>query len=340
VTKILIDPSNKRVYGVEFIRDNTTHRVYARKEVVVSGGAVNSPQILLLSGVGPKEDLAPMGIPVIHDLPGVGKNLHNHVRYFVGFTINDTDTRALNWATAMEYLLFRDGLMSGTGISATTALVNTKYADPAMDHPDVQLLFGGYLADCAKTGQVGEIVGDKLNSSRHIIMFPTVLHTKSRGQIKLKSANPFDHPAIYANYLSEPEDVARLIEGIKFAMKLGETQALRRYGFKLDSTMVKGCEGFTFNTDEYWECAVRHQTMAENHQAGSCKMAPPTDPDSVVDSELRVYGVAGLRVADTSIMPTVTSGNTNAPAIMIAEKAADAIKSTWLSKRGGYQKRS
>jgi choline dehydrogenase len=258
--------------------------------------------------------------------------------YFVSFSINDTDTKPLNWATAMEYLLFRDGLMSGTGISETTGLVNSKYQDPALDHPDIQLFFGGYLADCAKTGQVGE-VGGSINDSRHIVMFPALLHPKSRGQIKLKSSNPLDYPAIYARYLTEPEDLDRLLEGVKFAVKLGETQALRRYGFKLDANKVKGCEKYTFNTDDYWRCAIRHKTGPENHQAGSCKMAPPTDPDAVVDSELRVYGVAGLRIADTSIMPAVTSGNTNAPAIMIAEKAADAIKSTWLSRRG-YQKNS
>lgn len=332
-TKVLIDPSNKRAYGVEFIRDNVTHRVYARKEIVVSGGAVNSPQLLLLSGVGPKEDLSPLGINVVHDLPGVGRNLHNHVAYFVGFTMNDTDTRPLNWATAMEYLLYRDGLMAGTGISETTALINTKYADPAADHPDMQVFFGGYLADCAKTGQVGEMGGENVNASRYVIMFPALLHPKSRGQIKLKSADPLAAPAIYARYLSEPEDVKRLVEGIKFAVRLGETQALKRYGFKLDSTKVKGCEKFTFNTDAYWECAVRYKTGPENHQAGSCKMAPASDPDAVVDSELRVYGVAGLRVADASIMPVVTSGNTNAPAIMIAEKAADSIKATWLSRK-------
>lgn len=134
VTKVLISPQTKEAYGVEVLKDGTTQVLYSTKEVIVSGGrvglvrensswliyvctgAVNSPQILLLSGIGPKQELASVNVPVVHDLPGVGKNLQNHVAYFVNFHINDTNTAPLNWATAMEYLLFRDGLMSGTGL--------------------------------------------------------------------------------------------------------------------------------------------------------------------------------------------------------------------------------
>lgn len=120
-SKVLIDPRTKTATGVEIIsQDGHTQRINAKKEVIVAGGAVNSPQILMLSGVGPQEELKRAGVRLVHNLPGVGKNLHNHVAYFINFFINDTDTRALNWATAMEYLLFRDGLMSGTGVSSVT----------------------------------------------------------------------------------------------------------------------------------------------------------------------------------------------------------------------------
>lgn len=115
VTKVLINTTTKTAYGIELLNNGATQVIYASKEVIVSGGAVNSPQILLLSGIGPKEDLEAVGVPVVHDLPGVGKNLHNHVAFFVNFNINDSNSAPLNWATAMEYLLFRDGLMSGTG---------------------------------------------------------------------------------------------------------------------------------------------------------------------------------------------------------------------------------
>lgn len=285
----------------------------------------------------------------MHHLPGVGENLHNHVAHFVNFNINDTNSAPLNWATAMEYLLFRDGLMSGTGISEVTGFVNTKYSDPRLEHPDIQLFFGGFLANCARTGQVGEKVD---NNTRSIQMIPTVLHPKSRGVLKLKDNNPLSPPLIYANYFTNPMDVKVIVEGIKFAMKLSETKgsysnssikvlriffvALKRYGFQLDRTPVQGCENLGFGTDPYWECAVKRQTGPENHQAGSCKMGPSSDPMAVVNNLLQVHGIDRLRVIDASIMPAVTTGNTNAPCIMIAEKGSDLIKSRWLTPQAGF----
>lgn len=270
-------------------------------------------------------------IPVIHNLPGVGRNLHNHLSFFLNFFINDTDTTPLNWATAMEYLLFRDGLMSGTGISEVTAFLPSRYQNPTIDNPDLQYFFGGYLANCAQTGQVGEM-SDGTANNRMINIIPCLLHPRSRGYITLKSADPLEHPKIVARYLTHPDDAKRLIDGIKIGIRMTETAALKRYGFRLDTTPVEGCENFTFGCDEYWHCALARATGPENHQAGSCKMGPPEDPMAVVDNQLRVYGVKGLRVADASIMPTVTSSNTNAPVIMIAEKAADYIKSAWLRR--------
>ncbi|XP_050300397.1 glucose dehydrogenase [FAD, quinone] [Anthonomus grandis grandis] len=333
VTKVLVNPQSKQAYGVEVLTEGGSKEIYATKEVIVSGGAVNSPQILLLSGIGPKNELEQVKVPVVHDLPGVGKNLQNHVAFFLNFNINDTNTAPLNWATAMEYLLFRDGLMSGTGISEVTGFINTKYNDPNLDHPDIQFFFGGFLANCAKTGQVGERVD---NASRQIQIIPAVLHPKSRGEIRLRDANPLSKPMIFANYFTDNNDVKVMIEGIRFALRLAETKALRRYGFQLDKTPVQGCESLTFGSDPYWECAMKRQTGPENHQAGSCKMGPRNDPLAVLAPDLRVHGIDRLRVIDTSIMPKVTTGNTNAPAIMIGEKGADIIKARWLTPAQGY----
>ncbi|XP_030373851.1 glucose dehydrogenase [FAD, quinone] isoform X2 [Scaptodrosophila lebanonensis] len=329
VTKILIHPHTKNVLGVE-VSDQfgSMRKIMVKKEVVLSAGAVNSPQILLLSGVGPKEDLLKVNVRPVHNLPGVGKNLHNHVAYFTNFFIDDADTAPLNWATAMEYLLFRDGLMSGTGISDVTAKFATRWAERP-DIPDLQLYFGGYLASCARTGQVGELLS---NSSRAIQIFPAVLNPKSRGYITLRSADPLDPPRIFANYLTDERDVKTLVEGIKFAIRLSQTSPLKQYGMRLDKTVVSGCESHAFASDAYWECAVRQNTGPENHQAGSCKMGPLHDPMAVVNHELRVHGVRGLRVMDTSIMPKVTAGNTHAPAVMIAEKGAYLLKRAWGAK--------
>lgn len=328
VTRVLIDQTTRQAYAVK-LRDSRggTQLVYANNEIILSGGAIGSPQLLQLSGVGEPGVLRRAGVAPVHALPAVGRNLHNHVAHFLTFRINDNNTAPLNWATAMEYLLFRDGLMSGTGISEVTAFINTKYANPAEDRPDIQLFFGGFLADCAKTGMVGERLD---NGSRSIQIIPTVLRPKSRGKLEISSADPYEYPKIYANYLTHPDDVKTLVEGIKFAIKLSETTALKRYGLKLDKTPVKGCEKLKFGCDAYWECAVRMQTGPENHQAGSCRMGPRGDPGAVVDNLLQVQGLDRLRVADASVMPSVTSGNTNAPVIMIGERAADFIKERWL----------
>lgn len=338
VTRVIVDPASKAAVGVEFLTSGgQLERLKVNNEVIISAGAVDSPKLLLLSGIGPREELRKVNIAPVHDLPGVGKNLHNHVAHFLNFMINDTDTTALNWATAMEYLLFRDGLMSGTGLSEVTGFVNSRLSNPADDNPDLQLFFSGYLANCARTGQVGER-SDGGNSSsptpqRSISLFPTVLHPKSRGFLTLKDNNPKTPPLIFGRYLTHPDDVKTLVDGIKIAIRLTQTAALQKYGFRIDTTPVQGCEDLPFGCDAYWECAVRRNTGAENHQAGSCKMGPDTDPSAVVSPDLKVHGVDRLRVVDCSIMPAVTSGNTNAPAIMIAEKASDLIKQRWVGKR-------
>lgn len=151
--------------------------------------------------------------------------------------------------------------------------------------PDTQFYFGGFLASCAKTGQVGELLSD---GKRSIQIFPAVLHPQSRGYITLQSNDPLAPPKIVANYFQEEHDIKVLVEGIKFAIKLSETSPLKAYGMELDRTSAKGCEKIPFGTDKYWECAVRADTGPENHQVGTCKMGPHRDPFAVVDHELRV----------------------------------------------------
>jgi choline dehydrogenase-like flavoprotein len=245
VTKVLVHPKSKTAHGVEIIDgDGFSRKILSKKEVIVSGGAVNSPQILLLSGVGPKDDLEKVNVRVVHNLPGVGKNLHNHVAYFIPFFINDSNTAPLNWATAMEYLLFRDGLMAGTGISSVTAKIASQYAEDP-NSPDIQFYFGGFLADCARTGQVGELLS---NGSRQIQIFPAVLHPKSRGYITLGSADPLQPPKIVVNYLEEEHDIKVLVEGIRFAIKLSETIPMQAYGMTLDRTKVEACKEIPFGS--------------------------------------------------------------------------------------------
>lgn len=331
-TRVVIDPKTRTVTGVEFVRNGKPGRVRVTKEVVISGGAVNSPQLLLLSGVGPAEHLQSVGVPVIHDLPGVGRNLHNHVAYFVNFNMRqENDTFDLDWASAMQYMLNRTGPMSSTGLSQVTAILNSPFADKSGNHPDLQFFFAGYLANCARTGEVNELRDESAPEARRsVLMVPVVLHPRSRGRLELASADPLQPPNIYANYLTDDQDARTLVEGIKIALKLGNTRTLKDgYGFDLDRTPAPGCEQLPFGSDDYWDCAIRSQTGPENHQAGSCKMGLDDDPEAVVNPELKVIGITGLRVADASVMRTVISGNTNAPAIMIGERVVDFIKKQW-----------
>lgn len=325
VTKILIE--NGKAVGVQYYQDGKLRVARASREIIVSGGAVNSPQILLLSGIGPKEHLKAVNVPVVKDLPGVGENLQNHVSYTVPFTINEPNEIDLNWAAAVEYIGFQKGPMAATGLSQLTGILPSSYTTP--DHPDLQFFFGGYQAACGSTGVVGAVMD---NRRRSISISPTNTRPRSRGTLRLASNDPLAKPIIHGNYLTDPMDGRILVEGINIALSLANTTALSKHNMTLNHTPLPACSKFQFLSNDYWNCAIRQDTGPENHQAGSCKMGPASDPMAVVDNQLRVHGIKGLRVADTSIMPQVVSSNTAAPAIMIGERAAAFIKSSWGSR--------
>lgn len=345
VTKVLMDPVTKRALGVEFIRDGAYQKVYAKREVILSSGAIGSPHLLMLSGIGPEKELNKVGIPVLQHSPGVGENLQDHIAvggivFLIDQPISIVMKRMVNINTAVRYAITEDGpLTSSVGLE-TVAFINTKYANSSDDWPDMNFMMtsastpsdGGTQVKTAHglSDEFYDEVFSEINNRDVFGIFPMMLRPKSRGAIKLASKNPLRYPLLYHNYLTNQDDVNVLREGVKTAVAVGETQAMKRFGARYWSKPVPNCKHLPLFTDEYWDCYIRQYTMTIYHMSCTAKMGPPSDPMAVVDSQLRVYGVQGLRVIDASIMPTITNGNIHAPVVMIAEKGADMIKQLWL----------
>nr|CAD7257710.1 unnamed protein product [Timema shepardi] len=339
VTKVIVDPITRRALGVQYRRrgETFTRTLIARKEVILCAGAIQSPQLLLLSGIGPASELLHVGIPVVYNLPRVGKNLVNHVSFTLNCLVSgETAHQRLNKKTLNQFLHTRSGPMASTGLSQRVAKelmcfeyqltgfvrLNLSDVNTPQSLPDIQVFFAGYMANDSSTGCLDEIVCD---GARYINIVPTLLRPRSKGELTLKSSDAMEPPSIKANYLQHQEDVDYLIEAIRFCERLIQTEPMRRKGVKLDTVLVAGCQHLPHGSRNYWECAIRHLTNPENHQVGTCAMGR-SEMDSVLDSRLRVHGLKGLRVVDASAIPMVPSGNINAPIIMLAERGADFIK--------------
>ncbi|XP_071448683.1 glucose dehydrogenase [FAD, quinone]-like [Hetaerina americana] len=340
VTRVLFD--GIRAVGVEYVDSSgKKNAVRATKEVILSGGSVNTPQLLMLSGVGPKEHLSELGIPVVADIPGVGRNLHNHVSVGVSFTISTPAYQSLDLAALNRYVTEHDGPLSSTGLTQGTAFLVSKYQDDK-EFPDLQVFFDGFSARCSRTGQPmectdGRTTGDCGRTT--ITARPTNVLPLSRGHLELHSTDPFEQPDMYAEYFSVEKDLLVLIEGIKLMINVTQTAALASYDFRLNDTNVAGCEEEEFGTDEYWACTIMRYTGPENHQAGTAKMGNDDDPEAVLNNRLMVRGVGGLRVVDASIFPRVPNSNPIAAIVMSAEKLSDMIKVDWETAQREYDER-
>ncbi|XP_001355516.3 glucose dehydrogenase [FAD, quinone] [Drosophila pseudoobscura] len=337
VTKVLIDPQTKTAYGIMVQTEGRVQKVLARREVVVSAGAINTPQLLMLSGVGPAKHLREVGIKPIADL-AVGYNLQDHIAPAVSMLCNATSLQIREMFSVKalgDYFRGRGPLRTPGGVEAISFYALDDPKNP-QGWADVELFVvgGGLQTNVALRLALGlrpeiyeDMFGDLERSNANgFLIFPMVLRAKSRGRIKLRSRRPQEHPLIYANYFSHPYDLNITVRGIEQAVRLLEEPAFRAIGARLLEKRLPGCSHLRWRSSDYWACHARHFTFTIYHYSGTAKMGPSSDPAAVVDARLRVHGIRNLRVADASIMPHLISGHPNGPVYLIAEKAADMIK--------------
>ena len=311
VTTSKINVTDGQATGVQCIIDGKEQTIEASQEVLLCGGAFGSPQILLLSGIGDRDELAAFDINSVHHLPGVGKNLHDHIDYIISYKSPSTDT--LGYSLVGIYKAIKAMFAyrkHKTGIfTSNFAEVGGFYkSSPDVKVPDLQTHFVvAIVDDHARKTHLGH------GYSTHVC----VLRPKSRGSVKLASDDPFAAPLIDPAFLEDDADMEVLLKGVKLVDQIVKSPAF-------DPIRGKRLYSFDKMTDDEWRTEIRSRADTVYHPVGSCKMG--VDDMAVVDPELKVHGLKGLRVIDASIMPQVISGNTNAPTIMIAEKAADMLK--------------
>lgn len=307
-SKVLFE--GKKAVGVEYIRKGKTHQIKANKEVILSGGAINSPQLLMLSGVGPADELNKHKIETVHELPGVGKNLQDHMDILVNVKEKGYKSLGLSIpflfrgaAALVKYILGKPSLFSSNTAEAGAFLKS----DPSLPYPDIQIHFGPVFLESHFLRRLGH------GYSLHLCN----LRPKSRGKITLKSNKPKDKAKILFNYLKEPEDMDVMVKCIDVARKICRTDVMQAHTKEIINPPD------SMQSREEIEAFIREKGETIYHPVGTCKMG--NDEMAVVDHELKVHGINNLRVADASIMPTLIGGNTNAPVAVIASKAADII---------------
>lgn len=312
VSRINLD--GRKVTGITYRdRSGAEQTITVRREVVLSGGAINSPQVLMLSGIGDPEQLRQNGIEPVHELSGVGQGLQDHLQARLVFkcnepTLNDEVRSLFNQARiALKYALFRAGPMT-MAASLATGFLKTR---PELETPDIQFHVQPWSADSP---------GEGVHPFSAFTMSVCQLRPESRGEIRLSGPDPRSYPKIIPKYLSTETDCRTIVDGVKIARKIARHAPLTsKIAEEFRPTATLDMEDYDGTLD--W---ARQNSVSIYHPTGTCKMG--TDAGAVVDPQLKVHGIDGLRVADCSIMPEIVSGNTNAPAIMIGEKASDLIR--------------
>ena len=313
VQHLLFD--GRRAVGVAYTYQGREEQAEASREVLLCAGAINSPQLLLLSGVGPADQLQALALPLIADLPGVGQNLHDHLISPICYAATRPITLAnvQGLSNRLKFSLFRRGPLT-SNVGEAAAFYKTSEDLPA---PDLEITFA----------PMPFFPPDIMNQRQMFTLGAISLSPKSRGYLALRSRDPQHSPLIQPHYLQKEEDLQVMVEGVKLARRLAQARAFDSYRGE------ESAPGPQVQSDKDIGAFIREHATTVFHPVGTCKMGK--DPLAVVDSELRVYGVEHLRVVDASIMPVIVRGHTNAAAIMIAEKAADLIKQASRQSQSG-----
>ncbi|XP_025414038.1 uncharacterized protein LOC112686115 isoform X2 [Sipha flava] len=334
VSKVLFK-NNYEANGVEYSKFNKIFNVYALKSVVISAGALNTPKILILSGVGPANQLRSLQIPVIADL-AVGENLQDHIitgldMITIGKSLGLSFKDFISPINVYRYFYKGTGVWTHPGCEVV-GLLQLDKNNNNVSSPDLQLMllpFGAssdagaaYFNHVNLKNELWNEYFQSLVGKQVITLAPVLLHPQSRGYVKLNKNYDI---VIQPNYLQKSKDVDSLIQGMKLVKKFVETKALSKFDATFNTKHIPGCKNYNFGSKLYWECYVRHITLTSYHPVGTCKMGDINE-QSVVDHSLKVHKLNKLYVIDASIMPSMPSGNTNAVVAMIAEKGADLIK--------------
>lgn len=333
VNRILINDLNKLAFGVEVERHGTIMKFFADKEIVLSAGSINTPQLLMLSGIGPRKHLESKNIQCVVDLPAVGQNLQDHL--IIPVTIYGNEPGEGSYAEknfeVIEYLYNRTGYLAQFGFSdvlnfysneenATRPLFQNHLMIFHKNSTDARNWFGSSY----KMPVVNSVVKQNSKFALYVFIF-NLLHPCSTGNVSLNTSNPKDKPLIYMNNFEDPSDLEASVEGIKMLTKIVNTSYFKAIGGFLGRMNWPPCDKFELDSKEYWACICTNMVITIFHPVGTAKMGSDTNY-SVVNSKLKVHKINGLRVIDASIMPSLTSGNTNAPTIMIGERGSDIIK--------------
>ncbi|XP_023952473.2 glucose dehydrogenase [FAD, quinone] [Bicyclus anynana] len=340
VEKVLLNKKTKQALGVHIRHQSgKSMDIIAKKEVVLAAGSIATPQLLLLSGIGPRKHLELLNIDCLLNLP-VGKNLQDHLFFplFFKTNMNNELPRDLINILLLQYMVTRTGPFSNIGLTDYMSFINTNNDS---DYPDIQFhhtyftkndnfVLKPYLFGVGYSDEIVQAI-EALNKKQDMLgIYPTLLKPKSRGEILL-SKSDLSKPIIKTNYFQHPDDLVTLIKAINFVQKLEKTSSFKALGIELLNVKIQGCHNYSY-TDAYWECYIRHMATTVYHPVGTTKMGPEQDGSSVVGRDLIVHGLRNLRIVDASIMPKIPSANTMAATLALAQKAVDIIKGQYGSK--------